>query len=269
MSDGWKISQGADRPAWEPVRINDWRNEESQGNRKAALDAMYAKLQTIPIVDLSAGDLALLAILTYLYENGTVTVFDAKAVATRLASEQMRRRTGRKGSIRGAARDNILIEVGGAFKRFTAHNFPLNEQPTSKEQEGSPRPAQKAPRSREPPVQAGRFLLPRKKSSDNWTLFVVRVARIELASPAWKANILAIIRHPHVPRYYTRGACQRQLGAQGLGQDIAQNVCQAGSDTTERQGFEGGFELAGFGHLALDDTNSHKGGAGQKAADCK
>ena len=131
MSDDWLISQGAGRPSWEPVRLNDW-----SGERKIALDKLFSKLSETRLIEHTDSDLALLALLTCLYRDGTVTVRDAKLQATRLATAQMRERTGRKCSLRAARRDDIMIAVGAAFARFTAHNFPLNEQPDSKEQEG-------------------------------------------------------------------------------------------------------------------------------------
>ena len=36
----------------------------------------------------------------------------------------------------------------------------------------------------------------RRSNQVSYIRHMVRVARIELASPAWKAGILAIIRHP-------------------------------------------------------------------------
>lgn len=120
MSD-WHLSPGAERPMWEPVRYVDFA-----GERLAALRRLRQTLRDTPPENLSDEDLAMHAILEYMFSRGTVRIEDAKAEALRLATARLPDPgSKRRRRLAPRQRDDMLITVGVVWGRFTSHNFPL------------------------------------------------------------------------------------------------------------------------------------------------
>lgn len=123
MSD-WHLSPGAERPMWEPVRFVDFA-----GERLEALRWLRQRLRESPLENLSDEELAMHAILEYMFSRGTVRLEDAKAEAIRLANARLPDPgSGRRRRLLARQRDDMLITVGVVWGRFTSHNFPLEPQ---------------------------------------------------------------------------------------------------------------------------------------------
>lgn len=140
-SPEWKLSGGADRPLWEPVRYIDFDGERLRVLTELRLalnlpllpegttetDDEKAERYRAHLAHMSDEDLALHAILEYLFVNATIRVDTAKIEAIRLATMRLPLpvKGGRK--LRAAQRDDMLIIVGRVWSMFIAHNFPLNQ----------------------------------------------------------------------------------------------------------------------------------------------
>jgi len=124
-NDEWWLSNGPNRPQWEPVRLVDF-----DGERRLALDALRAELRGTPLPDLTDDQLAMHSILEVLFRDARVAIANAKAEAVRLATQQLPDPgTGRRKRLSAARRDDVLLAVGRIWEVFTAHNFPLSQPP--------------------------------------------------------------------------------------------------------------------------------------------
>lgn len=115
------IVSSPERPSWEPVRRIDF-----DGERLEALKTLRTALLHKPLRELSVMELAMRAILEQL-DRGTVTVGAAKAEAMCLGAQRHRLIHGRAFPQR--EREMLILTVGAAWTHFTAHNFPLNDNP--------------------------------------------------------------------------------------------------------------------------------------------
>jgi hypothetical protein len=118
----WHISDGPDRPLWEPVRLVDFADE-----RLEALKRLRERLRAMPHEVMDDSDLAMHAILEYLFARSTVRLDQAKAEAIRLATQRLPDPgAGKRRRLRPAQRDDVLVAVGHAWTLFIRHNFPLD-----------------------------------------------------------------------------------------------------------------------------------------------
>jgi hypothetical protein len=124
----WTISGGPERPIWEPVRLIDFA-----GEREAALRKLRQRLNETPHDHLSDEDLAMHAILEYVFTRGTVRLDQARAETVRLATQRLPDPgAGKRRRLHAAQRDDLLVMVGHIWTVFISHNFPLN-QPDSED----------------------------------------------------------------------------------------------------------------------------------------
>ncbi|HKX72536.1 MAG TPA: hypothetical protein VJM32_00810 [Candidatus Saccharimonadales bacterium] len=124
MSD-WSLSDGPNRPDWEPVRFIDFA-----GKRLDALKALRQRLSDIGLSHMTDKELAMHAILEYLFTRSTVRLDQARAEAIRLKTQSLPDPgRGRRRRIPGAQRDDMIVMVGLAWADFISHNFPLPPTP--------------------------------------------------------------------------------------------------------------------------------------------
>lgn len=123
MSGDWLLSGGPHRPLSEPVRLADF-----EGERLAALRALWQKLsETRDRWD--DEDLAMFAILDYLFKITTITSSAAAVYAQKVAFESLPKPEKGRRVLPRERRDAIIVTVGAMWEHFTAPNFPLPDPP--------------------------------------------------------------------------------------------------------------------------------------------
>ncbi len=121
-SGEWILSQGPNRPIWEPVRLADFADE-----RLEALHALRMQLHKEVEGDIKDDRLALYAIIETLMRQTVVTADQGKAMTIVLATQRLPQPEGNgRKKLKARRRDDLILVVGQMWEVFTAHNFPLN-----------------------------------------------------------------------------------------------------------------------------------------------